>query len=111
MNNLNSLIIEGKITSFDEHEGVLEYTRYNADTKIDEVSTFKIVNVVKSFTDKENGWDFMRKWELPVQIRLVGRLASDTDGKAYIMAEYIDVAMLNKQKEKSDEEEDNDKDN
>lgn len=111
MNDLNSLIIEGKITSFDEHEGVLEYTRHNVDTKTDEVSMFRVVNVVKAFTDKENGWDFMRKWKLPVQIRLVGRLASDTDGKAYIMAEYIDISMVNKRKRNSSKEADNDKDN
>ena len=111
MNNINQLVIEGKITSFNQYDATLEYTRHNAETKTDEVSTFKVLNCVKAWDDKPNAWEYMSKWELPINVRIVGRLtcvAKDERGEACIVAEAMQISMFNNYK---GEEADNDKDN
>ena len=111
MNNLNQLVIEGKITSFYQYDATLEYTRHVEETKTDEVSTFKVLNCVKAWTDKPNAWNYMREWELPINVRIVGRLTcvvNDERGEACIVAESMQISMRNNYK---GEEEDNVKDN
>ena len=98
MQNLNQIIIEGKITSFNQNDATLEYTRHIAETKTDEVSTFKVLNCVKAWTDKPNAWDYMSKWELPINVRIVGRLTcvvTDERGEACIVAESMQISMNN----------------
>lgn len=106
MQNLNQIIIEGKITSFNQNDATLEYTRHKVET--DEVFTFKVLNCIKAWTDKQNAWDYMSKWELPINVRIVGRLVNDESSKTVIVAETMQISMDNQYKS---EEEDNDKGN
>ena len=110
MNNLNQIIIEGKITSFNQNDATLEYTRHVAETK-DEVSTFKVLNCTKAWTDKPNAWDYMSKLELPINVRIVGRLTcvvKDERGEPCIVAESMQISMDNNYKgEEADNVENN----
>lgn len=110
MNSINQLVIEGKITSFNQNDATLEYTRHNAETEMDEVSKFKVLNCVKAWTDKPNAWDYMSKWELPINVRIVGRLAcvvKDERGEPCIIAESMQISMFNNYKGGEEKDESN----
>ena len=101
MNALNSLIVEGEFTELKDDEAKLKVERHEkeGDEWKTRYFTFRVVNRC------EGGWDYLYDYAIPVSVRLVGRLESDSNSNVYIVAEHIDVSMKSKYIRKKTEEE------
>ena len=93
MANFNSVILEGNIIKLDDKEGLIQCSELEDGTG--EVQTFKVLNHSQE-KGEQTGWDFMKHWELPVKVRMVGKLVNDENGNTCVRVECTEVFMRNK---------------